>query len=242
MHSQGSVHGFTPVVKPEQKSQPVHQQRPLAARFKEVFALLLEEHKPLTVAAILGRTGYDVSQDSDLRNKLEQHEKVRVHSDGRYQYKPKYGDQIYDMPSLLNFVRDSKQCITVNEVKDSYKTIEDDIRSLQKDGKMYIIPDPQGDDAMFPTEDLGIIVAEDVTGLYHETPVPRETLELQEAVVGSSLRSALANQPIKRAVTIVKQEKGKKKARQHKINIEKATNSHLAWLFQGAQPKNIDER
>ncbi len=55
----------------------------------------------------------------------------------------------------------------------------------------------------------------------------------------AGLRSALANQPIKRALSGAPKERARK-ARQQRFNIEKATNAHLPALFQGAQPKALD--
>lgn len=59
------------------------------------------------------------------------------------------------------------------------------------------------------------------------------------SMLGAGLRSAIANQPIKRAAAGGKRERAKK-PRQQRFKIEKATNAHLPFLFSGAQPKNID--
>ncbi len=55
----------------------------------------------------------------------------------------------------------------------------------------------------------------------------------------AGLRSALAHQPIKRTLVQGPRER-QKKPRQQRINIDKATNAHLPFLFQAVQPKNID--
>ena len=53
------------------------------------------------------------------------------------------------------------------------------------------------------------------------------------------MSSALANQPHKRPIGGRQGEK-KKKPRQQRINIAKATNVHLPHLFTKAAPMNID--
>jgi hypothetical protein len=55
----------------------------------------------------------------------------------------------------------------------------------------------------------------------------------------AGLRSALANQPVKRMQGLAPRQRAKK-PRQQRINIEKATNAHLPFLFAATQPKSLD--
>ncbi|GFH28646.1 predicted protein [Haematococcus lacustris] len=90
------------------------------------------------------------------------------------------------------------------------------------------------------------VVSQDVRNLWFEVTqehirdrVPSEITDLQAAVLRAGLRSALANQPIKRTAPAAPKQRAKK-PRQQRFNLEKATNAHLPQLFSGAQPVNID--
>ncbi|GFH23193.1 uncharacterized protein HaLaN_20772 [Haematococcus lacustris] len=165
-----------------------------------------------------------------------------------FTYRPEI-EGVHDKISLLNYVRDLKgRAALADLLRKCYLTAGDDLQALKREGKIFIIGHVEPElETVFECDMMGQqVVSQDVRNLWFEVTqehirdrVPSEITDLQAAVLRAGLRSALANQPIKRTAPAAPKQRAKK-PRQQRFNLEKATNAHLPQLFSGAQPVNID--
>eukprot|EP00798_Chlamydomonas_sp_ICE-L_P016323 gene16323-22513_t len=249
----GNQNGFTPAAKPvtilsSATGAPrvpggAPRERVLGKRFKDVLDFLQANLESVqTPAAILEGT------DSELRKRIESSDRVRINGAmGGYRYRPQH--DIDNRTMLLNFIRDHPLGTYAEEVQDSYKGVLEDIKTLQKDNRIAVIHNPDVGQMIDISVDEDIVmqfhaavVPFDLLELqhqFHAAVVPFDLLELQHQVEQAGMSSALAKQPMKRAAMFDKKDK-KKKPRQQRINIAKATNQHLPDLFKRAAPLNIE--
>ena len=154
LRTQGSQHNFTPATaKPNLPTSAAAAaaaagaavdvtKQHIGKRFKDVLDHLQARlDASQTPAAIFEATGHDVRKDIELRKRLETNERVRIDGGvGGYRYKPQH--DIEDCATLLNFIRDHPRGTFVEEVKDSYKGVQDDLAALQRDKRIYVINHP----------------------------------------------------------------------------------------------------
>ncbi|KAL6762363.1 hypothetical protein V8C86DRAFT_2520730 [Haematococcus lacustris] len=248
-------------------SQPDPSKAPLGKRVKDILdALLKHNGTRLTAAQLQQDTGHNLADDLELLREAQRHPRIamgRLNSSASggassngssdspaywFTYRPEI-EGVHDKISLLNYVCDLKgRAALADLLRKCYLTAGDDLQALKREGKIFIIGHVEPElETVFECDMMGQqVVSQDVRNLWFEVTqehirdrVPSEITDLQAAVLRAGLRSALANQPIKRTAPAAPKQRAKK-PRQQRFNLEKATNAHLPQLFSGAQPVNID--
>lgn len=213
-------------------------------------------------AEVSKATGHDICFDEELLARLRGHARVQITDDfdssgrplatSRLRHRPQQ-EGVINKTRLLNFIRERKQnakegVALVSDIDDSYKEVLEDIKQLKESKSIYAITDPDTvppRTALFPVDMMGLpTIDEDLLSTFHETKVPKDVSDLQEAVVNAGLKSALAAAELKRP-SKADADAGKKKKRPRRareINIAKATNAHLPEMFAKPQPSKIEER
>jgi hypothetical protein len=138
--------------------------------------------------------------------------------------------------------------LKLSQLDDAYQGVEEDIKALQKEGRIFKFDHTSiaRDSVIFYNEvdvGLGLLIqtTSDIVSLFHSMQVPPHLRDLEIEVNKVGLRSLITNRPKLENPASDPKDK-KKRKREVRINIAKATNAHLPSLFMGIQHTEIDSR
>lgn len=219
-----------------QASTDVAESVPINKQTKDVLDCLFNAGQPLTAEEIQEKTRFSVGVGTPLFAALQNNGKVEYRN-GLFHYKSQHS--IKSKNDLLQFIRRAPDGTHVTEIKDSYKTVLDDVKALKDEGKIYCIFSIETlNDVLYPVDErLSIHVDADLVSFFLETQLPASVPDLQSALQKAGLRSVSANLNRKRAVLIPEHKERKKPKPSRNA---KRTNYHLPGLFTDPQPSQIE--
>lgn len=210
---------------------PMRGSTPLGKQIKDIVDHLESTRKLMTPAALREVVLHDIQASPELREALARNPKIALDAQGAYRYKPEH--DLQDASELLNFIRKQPRGCPTQQLLDSYKGVEDDLKVLQSEGKIWVLPNPElGSVAFQRDQQAELTTSQDLQEFWHSIKIPEDP-----ALVVTELEKAKL-QPIPRSVArkrVAPPPKEKSRKRQ-RIRLDTATNVHMPELIQGTGP------
>ncbi|KAF8718198.1 hypothetical protein HU200_025689 [Digitaria exilis] len=205
----------------------------VGAQIKLVIALLDKTRRPFTAEKINEETYVDIHGNKAVFDSLRNNPKVKF--DGRhFFYKPTH--DLTGRDELLNLIKKCKDGIAVEELKDAYPSVLEDLQALKASGDVFWLTgtNSQEDTVYFNEPQYWITVDNDLKELYRKVDLPRDMLDIEKELkkigekpwTDTAKRTALAQ--IHGAASKAKARKKQRGTRR----IKKLTNHHLPELFE----------
>ncbi|RLN41943.1 hypothetical protein C2845_PM01G04800 [Panicum miliaceum] len=204
----------------------------VGAQMKLVIDLLYNTRQAFTAEQINEATYVDIHGNKALFDSLRNNPKVKL--DGRhFSYKPTHilsgRDQLYSL------IKKQVDGILVEEVKDAYPSVLEDLQALKASGDVWWLSgtNSQEDTAHFNDPRYRITVDIDLKQLFRGTELPRDMLDIEKELkkIGEKPSTDTAK---RRALAETHGATSKSKARKKQRGITsrtKLTNRHLPELF-----------
>lgn len=185
----------------------------------DVINYLRDLDKPASAEDIHTITGHDIKTTPGMMEALQSNPKIS-YEDGWFSYKPPYSvKNIHELQDLIN---KTPEGIEVNELKDCYKTVEDDVKKLLEQRDVLVVQNADTkSDNVYPNDPrYRIAVADEFKKVWLSITLPDEVdLEREMKAAG---------------VKLVEEEEEKaprklpsKKEKKNKKRIVKYTNVHI---------------
>ncbi|KAL8150446.1 hypothetical protein V2J09_020254 [Rumex salicifolius] len=205
---------------------------PVGAQIKRVIDLLLEKRQCFTPEQINEACYVDVKGNKAVFDNLKTN--VKVHYDGKqFSYKPKH--DVNDQNGLLSLIRDRSEGISVNELKDAYPNVMEDMQGLKASGQIWLLPN-SGEVIVYPNDRrVSVKVDDDLKQLFRSIKLPCDMIDLEKYLQKNGMKPA-TNTAQRRAaarmgIIIPAKSKQRKKRKMEITNRTKLTNAHLPELF-----------
>jgi DNA-binding transcriptional ArsR family regulator len=204
---------------------------------KKLLDALKEATQPLTLAELSEKIEVNLEAEPRIVSWLQTAERV-LYEAGRYSYKPQH--EIRDREQLLQFLRRTPEGTGFNDIKDSYRTVGEDVQALKEAGRIYVVfnHDLQ-QEVMYPVDEglEHLRLDDDLVQLWRSTKVPVNATELHAAIKNAGIKTAdFAAPTMKRSAQSSGPRQKVKKYRQQRV----VTNIHMPQLHKGPQPDQID--
>ncbi|KAE9455102.1 hypothetical protein C3L33_12995, partial [Rhododendron williamsianum] len=223
----------------------VKEKSPVGVLIKRVVDLLREEvmrrftlgsfsafsqemtRQALTTNQILEACNVDMIENKNVFENLRNNPKVVY--DGRcFRYKSKHGLENKDQ--VLKFIRTFPNGIDVDEVKDAYPTVMEDIQAMKAAGEIWLLSDKKKETIAYPNDlRVTINVDDDLKQLFREIELPCDMLDIEEDLVKNRMKPATDTVKRRMALALIANSEPKKKVID--FSKKKLTNSHLPELF-----------
>ncbi|KAF7145929.1 hypothetical protein RHSIM_Rhsim04G0239900 [Rhododendron simsii] len=205
----------------------VKEKSPVGVLIKRVVDLLRETRQALTTNQILEACNVDMIENKNVFENLRNNPKVVY--DGRcFRYKSKHG--LDDKDQVLKFIRTFPNGIDVDEVKDAYPTVMEDIQAMKAAGEIWLLSDKKKETIAYPNDlRVTINVDDDLKQLFREIELPRDMLDIEEDLVKNRMKPATDTVKRRMALALIANSEPKKKVID--FSKKKLTNSHLPELF-----------
>lgn len=205
----------------------VKEKSPVGVLIKRVVDLLRETRQALTTNQILEACNVDMIENKNVFENLRNNPKVVY--DGRcFRYKSKHGLENKDQ--VLKFIRTFPNGIDVDEVKDAYPTVMEDIQAMKAAGEIWLLSDKKKETIAYPNDlRVTINVDDDLKQLFREIELPCDMLDIEEDLVKNRMKPATDTVKRRMALALIANSEPKKKVID--FSKKKLTNSHLPELF-----------
>jgi transcription initiation factor TFIIE subunit beta len=206
-----------PVMSIQHMSTP--RSRPNQRVFYDVIKYLNEVERPVTIDEIHAATAHDIKGNPELLEELKANAKIH-YEDGWFSYKPMYdAKNIHDLLDLFN---KNPNGIDIADLKDAYKTVEQDIKKLLEQRDIVAIRNEDTkSDILYPNLDprYRITISDEFKKLWREIRIPDDIdLEREMKEAGLTLVEEEQNQVRKPA---------SKAKKPRKARLRKITNTHI---------------
>mmetsp|Transcript_14898 Transcript_14898/g.44978 ORF Transcript_14898/g.44978 Transcript_14898/m.44978 type:complete len:283 (+) Transcript_14898:1181-2029(+) len=230
---------------------PVAAAKPLGAREKQllgkrqkaVLDFLRENRGPHSADEIAAGTPTRerVDTDAQLAAAVAANQKIEVHSNGTYSYKPLY--EIPDRDELLTLlIAAGEKGLRQDDVDDSYQGIVADIAKLQDKKRIYAVYHAELRTTVLYARDAHldaeVTYSEPLAAVWRKAVIPSEHDAFMRELQKAGISPAPRTKEFKRAKLAPRE----RKKRKQRVNLETATNAHLPHLLMGAMPEGIDQR
>ncbi|KAJ1298563.1 hypothetical protein BS78_01G462900 [Paspalum vaginatum] len=206
----------------------------VGAQIKLVIELLYKTRQSLTPEQINQETYVHIYGNKAVYDSLRNNPKVLF--DGRsFSYKPKH--VLTGRDQLLDLIRKCSNGLAVEDVKDSYPSVLEDLQALKASGDIWWLSgtDSQEDMVYFNDPRWRITVDDDLKQQFRDIELPRDMLDIEKELKKSgekpftdtAKRRALAQM----TGAVAPKAKGKKKQRRLTSRSRGITNHHLPELF-----------
>ena len=111
---------------------------PLAKIQRDVVSHLRGAHRAVPLEELSNIVGLQISSFPELLTSLENHVRISKTREGLFRYRPKYA--VSNKQEMLRLIESSDEGIIVNELRESYFQAAEDIESLKKEGKVFVMP------------------------------------------------------------------------------------------------------
>ncbi|XP_058210262.1 uncharacterized protein LOC131322801 [Rhododendron vialii] len=205
----------------------VKEKSPVGVLIKRVVDLLRETRQALKTNQILEACNVDMIENKNVFENLRNNPKVVY--DGRcFRYKSKHG--LEDKDQVLKFIRTFPNGIDVDEVKDAYPTVMEDIQAMKAAGEIWLLSDKKKETIAYPNDlRVTINVDDDLKQLFREIELPHDMLDIEEDLVKNGMKPATDTVKRRMALALIANSEPKKKVID--FSKKKLTNSHLPELF-----------
>lgn len=186
----------------------------------DVINWLRDTDKPATAEEIHAATGYDIKATPGMMEALQSNVKI-AYEDGWFSYKPPYSvKNIHELRELIHKTPDG---IEVSELKDCYKTVDEDIKKLLEDHDVLVVQNADTkSDNVYPNDiRYRISVADDFKKAWLSITVP-DAVDLEREMRAAGLK--LAEEEEEKTARKLPSKKDKKA---QKKRIIKYTNTHM---------------
>jgi len=207
----------------------------VGAQMKLVIDLLYKTRQVFTAEQINEATYVDIHGSKALFDSLRNNSKVKL--DGRhFSYKPTH--VLTGRDQLYNLIKNQEYGIAVEELKDAYPSVLEDLQALKASGDVWWLSgtNSQEDTAHFNDPRFRITVDSDLNQLFRGTELPRDMLDIEQELkkIGET---PLTDTAKRRALAEISgaASKSKSKARKKQRGITsriRLTNRHLPELFE----------
>ncbi|RZC67381.1 hypothetical protein C5167_011065 [Papaver somniferum] len=222
-----------------QKYQLIHsiKNSEPGAQVKRVIDLLRETRKDFTAEQIEDACYVDAIKNKVVFNSLTHNVKVKY--DGkRFSYKPKH--DINNKTELLQLIRKNPEGIAINELKDAYRLVMEDLQALKASGVVWWLSNSDcREDVAYPNDPrINIKVDDELKQLFRAEELPRDMIDIERYLRGNGMKPK-TDTVRRRAMAQVHGLNPKPKAKKKPCNISKRTkltNAHLPELFQDICP------
>jgi transcription initiation factor TFIIE subunit beta len=186
----------------------------------DVIKYLMEVEKPAQADEIHASTGHDIKGNPNMMEALQSNPKIH-YEDGWFSFKPLY--PVKNLHELLELINNNPNGIDVADLKDSYKTVEQDIKKLLEQREIISIRnDDAKTDIVYPNDPrYRIAVSDEHKMIWRSIKIPDEVeLEREMKAAGLTVVEEVADKkPIKR--------QSSKQKKERKRKITKITNTHI---------------
>ncbi|CAL4912856.1 unnamed protein product [Urochloa decumbens] len=206
----------------------------VGSQIKLVIELLYKGRKALTAEQINEETYVDIHGSKAVFDSLRNNPKVKFEG-GLFSYEPTH--DLSGRDELLSLIKKEKDGIAVEDIKDAYPSVLDDLQALKASGDVLWLSgsNSQEDTAYFNGEPrFRITIDNDLKKLYREIELPRDMLDIEKELKKSG-EKPLTDTAERRALAQMHGAASKSKARKKQRGIRKnarLTNHYLPELFE----------
>ncbi|KAH7843902.1 hypothetical protein Vadar_022101 [Vaccinium darrowii] len=207
----------------------VKDKSPVGVLIKRVVDLLRETRQALTTKQIHEACNVDMIENKNVFENLRNNPKVVY--DGRcFRFKSKHG--LEDRDQVLRFIRKFPDGIDVDEVKDEYPTVMEDVQAMKAAGEIWLLSDKKKETIAYPNDmRANINVDDDLKQLFWEIELPRDMLDIEEDLVKNRMKPATDTAKRRKDLALIANPEPKSKKKAVDFSKKKLTNSHLPELF-----------
>lgn len=186
----------------------------------DIINFLRDSEKPVSAETIHEVTGHDIKTIPGLLESLQANVKIN-YEDGWFSYKPPYS--VKNIHELLDLINKSPDGIEVSELKDCYKTVDEDIRQLKdKSDIVAILNTDTKYEVAYPNDPrYRIVVADDFKKTWFSVPLPASDVDLEREMKAAGMKVLVEEEDMTPHKRPNKNKKEKRK------KILKYTNVHL---------------
>jgi len=190
--------------------------KPIGRLVKDILDFL-DPHKPKSAQEILNGTGIDVNSNSQLLNELKLNPFVTYQEPGLFSYKSKF--VLKTREDLFELISKTVAGILLDDIKDSYKDVEEDVKTLIDTRKILRIVNIDTKQAvLFPNDPRFVMnISPEFQQLWTSVKIP-DDIDLEKEM-------AKANLPMMKQEA--RKRPGPKSRKQNKQRKVKLTNTHL---------------
>ncbi|KMZ74284.1 putative Transcription initiation factor IIE subunit beta [Zostera marina] len=207
---------------------------PVGAQIKRVIDLLLETRQAYTAEQINDAIYVDINGNHAVFESLKNNLKVKYN--GKYfSYKPKH--DLKDKTQLLELITKCPEGLLVVDVKDSYTSVLDDLKTLKAEGRVWILSNVDSqEDIVYPNDPKSNIKSEfALKKLFREIKLPTDMLLIEKDLQNIGMKPFTDTMKRRETVQVVPAPTNpnqKKKKKREITKRTKLTNAHLPELFQ----------
>jgi len=185
----------------------------------DVIKYLRDVEKPVNAEDIHTATGFDLKTTPGMMEALQSNPKISF-DDGWFSYKPPYS--VKNIHELLDLINKTPEGIEVTELKDCYKTVEEDVKKLLEQRDVIVVQNADTkSDNVYPNDPrYRIVIAEDFRKAWLSVALPDDVdLEREMKAAGVKLVEEEADKAPRKLPS--------KKEKKAKKRIVKYTNVHM---------------
>jgi len=178
--------------------------------FYDVINYLKEVERGVTVEELSAEMpGFDF-KSPEISEQLKMNTKIQF-EDGKYSFRPSYG--IKNASELLDLINKSPNGIEIEQLKDSYKALEADLKKLAEQKEIFVIRNEETkSDSIFPNDPrYRAAVSEEFSKLWRSIKTP-DDVELEKEMKAAGIASTKEEEkaPVKRPASKKKESKKRK--------------------------------